>query len=284
MLELEFNNSEEQITYFADVILPLPVPRLFTYRIPFEHNENIAVGSRVIVEFGKNKVLTAIVSKLHQNPPTEYQAKYILELMDSNPIVTEEQLKLFNWISDYYLCHIGEVVNVAIPSGLKISSESKIQLHPSAEIDEIIFDLSEQLLIEYLKKEETIAQSEVQHIIGKKNIYPLVKSLVNKGAILIYQEVKEKYVPKRLKKVRLQNQHTIDKALELLFAELSSKPKQLNVLLRYLQNVPLLEDPSRNEQGLLKSVLMEGDISTSSFNTLKKNGGIRGVRSNRQPI
>lgn len=272
MFELEFNhNKQEQKTLFADVILPLPLPRLYTYRIPFEYNEVIAVGARVVVEFGKSKILTAIVAKLHEKPPEEYQAKYILELLDDVPAVTTLQLELFNWIAEYYMCHVGEVVNIALPSGLKISSESKIQLFPGVEIDEIHLDLTEQILIQHLQDVETLSQKDIPAIVGKKNIYPIIKSLVAKEAIIVFQEVKEKYVPKRVKKVRLQKAFVSDTSLEKLFEELSNKPKQLNVLLRYLQKVPVLETPNSNTQGLPKALLLDEDTSNSSYNTLRKN-------------
>src|SRR5690606_3203673 len=117
----------EETTLFADLILPVPIPRLFTYRVPRAMAEKIQTGARVIVQFGSKRVLTALVSRIHETPPAQYQAKYILELLDDDPLVTHHQLELFRWMADYYLCDIGEVMNVAIPAGLKISSESKVQ-------------------------------------------------------------------------------------------------------------------------------------------------------------
>lgn len=93
-LTLPFQYQEE-VTWFADVMLPVPVPRLFTYRVPRDMVEAIQVGARVIVQFGKTKVMTAVVGKLHHSPPEKYQAKYILELLDETPLVTPYQLDLF---------------------------------------------------------------------------------------------------------------------------------------------------------------------------------------------
>ena len=86
---------EEEITYFADLILPVPIPSLFTYRVPREISDTIKVGARVIVQFGSKRVITAIVANVHTSPPVKYQAKYILELLDDQPIVTTKQLELF---------------------------------------------------------------------------------------------------------------------------------------------------------------------------------------------
>ncbi|RYF69796.1 MAG: primosomal protein N', partial [Cytophagaceae bacterium] len=121
--------ESEEVTFFADLILPIPVPKLFTYRVPRGMTEIIKIGARVIVPFGKRngRVLTAIVAKLHNTPPTGYQARYINEILDDYPLTTSYQLELFRWIAEYYMCCIGEVMNVALPSGLKISSQSKVQ-------------------------------------------------------------------------------------------------------------------------------------------------------------
>ncbi|MCZ8285509.1 MAG: primosomal protein N', partial [Bacteroidia bacterium] len=111
---------ENNDTIFIDVIVPLSVPNKFTYRIPKELNESIGVGKRVIVQFGKSKFYTAIVYKVHDMPPKDYTAKYIDSILDEEPIVTDAQLKLWDWISHYYVCNPGDVMNAALPSGLKL--------------------------------------------------------------------------------------------------------------------------------------------------------------------
>ncbi|MGI9543172.1 MAG: hypothetical protein ACR2MX_07930, partial [Cyclobacteriaceae bacterium] len=95
-------------TLFAEVILPVPVSKLFTYRLPAELNDEVQVGSRVIVPFGRTKILTGIVKQIHQLAPQKYEAKYILEVLDHEPMVTVLQMELFQWIAKYYLCSQGE--------------------------------------------------------------------------------------------------------------------------------------------------------------------------------
>ncbi len=151
---------EDEITLFADLILPVPVPRLFTYRVPRIMAEMIKVGARVIVQFGKNRVITAVVAHIHSNPPAIYQAKYILELLDDEPIITTKQLELFNWISEYYLCNIGEVLNVALPAGLKITSQSRIQHNPEFDYEELLTD-QERFILDEIKKHATLSYEEV---------------------------------------------------------------------------------------------------------------------------
>jgi primosomal protein N' (replication factor Y) len=113
----------ERVTYFVDVILPLSIPNTFTYRVPFELNSEIGIGIRVIVPFGKSKYYTAIIRKIHEEVPTKYTAKYIEGVLDLERIVTDQQFLLWDWISDYYLADLGDVMNAALPSNFKLASE-----------------------------------------------------------------------------------------------------------------------------------------------------------------
>src|SRR3989304_5988668 len=103
--------STERKTYFADVILPIAVPNLFTYRVPFELNEKVKTGQRVIVQFGKNKLYSALVRKIHETAPKHYHAKYIENILDEIPVANEKQFRLWEWMAAYYMCTIGEVMN-----------------------------------------------------------------------------------------------------------------------------------------------------------------------------
>ena len=277
MSQLELNNpvSDIRITYFADVILPIPIPKAFTYRLPEELNEQLFEGYRVIVPFGRRKVLTGIVKSIHTTPPENYEARYVLEVLDHSPIIEPAQIEVMQWIADYYICTIGEVMNVAIPSGLKISSESKIQLHPQYELEENINELSdkEYAILKALTTNESLDYNEVSEVLGIKTIHPIIKSLIQKEAIILYEELKEKFKPKVETRIRLANKYSHDKAeLELLFQELEKRPKQVSILLKYLQEVPLFENSDSNKKGLLKSYFKSNGLSESSLNTLIKNG------------
>ncbi len=107
---------QERTTLFADVILPLAVPNLYTYRIPHDWNEMVKPGQRVVVQFGKNKLYMALVKNIHTAPPKGYQAKYIEDVLDAIPIVNEIQLKFWDWINAYYLCTPADVLNAALPA------------------------------------------------------------------------------------------------------------------------------------------------------------------------
>ena len=119
---------------FADVILPLPLQGTFTYAVP--DGMPVEVGVRVVVPFGRSKVYVGLVDRLHTIKPSGYEVKAIRQLMDAAPIVTAPQLKLWHWISDYYLSPIGDVYKAALPAGLKAEdgykpkTETYIRLTP----------------------------------------------------------------------------------------------------------------------------------------------------------
>ena len=266
------NDFFETSTFFTDVILPVPIPKLFTYRIPQELSELVKVGARVIVQFGKRKVLTAIIAHIHQNPPKDYQAKYILELLDDVPMVNAQQIRLFKWIADYYMCFIGEVMNVALPSGLKISSQSKIQLKPGVDLENKTLHDKELKLITALEQTQSLSYDEAAQVIAVKNVYHIIKSLIDKEVVLVFEEIKERYQPKTVKKVRLTQSYLTKPELEKLSKRLEKYPKQLDVLLLYLRHVAVYRDWTLNENGLEKKHFTQSDtISVSSLKTLIKN-------------
>jgi primosomal protein N' (replication factor Y) len=272
--------AADRVTLFADVILPLPLPKLYTYRVPFELNDQVVIGGRVIVQFGAKRTLSCIVAAVHETPPKDYQAKYILEFIDETPVVTQPQLKLFRWMADYYLCTLGEVINAALPAALKLNSESRVQLHPvwlnTDEADR--YPLSEQehkVVAALLDGEEgkSMTFTEVGDVLGIASFHKVIKSLMHKEAIFLFEHLADKYSPKVVKKVRLAHHYVAEAALEGLFAQLASRAKQLDVLMRYLQKVPVYQNEHANHNGIEKAYLSSAPhLSPSAVNTLIKNG------------
>ncbi|QJD77699.1 replication restart helicase PriA [Spirosoma rhododendri] len=264
----------DEVTVFADLILPIPVPRLFTYRVPRGMTDLLRIGARVIVPFGKknSRVLTAIVAKLHNSPPTAYQARYISEVLDEYPLVTGYQLELFRWMAEYYMCTIGEVMNIALPSGLKISSQSKVQYNPDFDYPELLTEFEAVLLVE-LKKQPALSYDELGRLAGEgTNVPALIKSLVGKQAVIVFEEVKEKYIPKMVRKIRLHRNYEEREQLLVLLQRLEKLPKQQEVVMRYLSHVPMQRNPELNQKGLDKTILNQDDeLSQSSLATLVKN-------------
>jgi primosomal protein N' (replication factor Y) (superfamily II helicase) len=256
---------------FVDVIVPVSIPSMFTYKIPSAFLDQIQIGSRVLIQFGKKKILTGIAGRIHAKPPSKYEAKPILDVLDDQPKVNPLQIKFWFWMAEYYFCNIGEVMNAALPSGLKLSSESKIQLNPTFDLESppMPIDKREQVLLDELKIKEELTYEACEILLGVKNIHPLIKSLVIKEAILVFENVKEKYSPKIVSYIRLLPEYASNKnALEKLFESISSKPKQEQVLLKYLQEVPVFQKPKLNEFGIEKKIFLDAGLSKSSLKTL----------------
>jgi primosomal protein N' (replication factor Y) len=259
---------------FADIILPVPIPRMFTYSIPYSMRAEINLGSRVIVQFGKKKVLTGIIGKVHNKPPQAYQAKPILEVLDDQPSVNPLQIRFWVWMAEYYFCHIGEVMHAALPSGLRLSSESKVQINPNFDRETCKYPLDDReiLILDALESKSELSYDDCEKVLAIKSIHPILKSLVKKEAILIFEKVQEKYAPKVETRIRLKPEIAGDKnGLQALFEALSSKPKQESILLKYLRDVPVLKLPKSNTIGVDKARLLEEGDSESSLKTLIKN-------------
>jgi len=269
-LELNREAPAGRETLFADILLPIPIPKLFTYRVPYDLNEHIQTGVRVVVQFGAKKVLTGIVKTVHNSPPRKYEAKAILDIMDDTPVINTELFRLFTWMADYYMCTEGEVLQAGLPSGLKLSSQSKIQLNPRFLPDTHILSAEEENLVRALSNKNTLTYQEAANITNV-NLNALIRTLLQKQAIILIEELQEKYKPKTRKRVRLSKKyidHTKD--LENLLNTLEKSPKQSDILLRYLKEVRVFQDKDANQQGLPKSDLKGPHLSASSLQTLIK--------------
>ncbi|WP_340154070.1 primosomal protein N' [uncultured Marivirga sp.] len=276
MSQLSLNTIEEeslQQTFFVQVLLPVPIPKTFTYRVPRKYEEQLQVGIRAIVPFGKKKIITGVISSIHHEAPKEYEAKYILEILDEFPILSRQQFKLFEWMAQYYMATEGEVLNVGLPSGLKLSSESKIQLNPAFELEQspYIFSQIEEIVIKLLKKEGLLSYQQFAELTNGKQTSLLLKELLKKQVIMLIEQVQERYKPKTEKRLRLHKAWLNEAQLSELMQSLEKKHKQLDVLLKFLQEVPVFKHPNKNEIGLAKSVFKEEQFSISSINTLIKN-------------
>lgn len=264
-----FESSSRQ-TFFVDVILPVPIPKLFTYRIPYELNEIIAEGQRVVVPFGQRNVLTGVIKKINLRPPSDYEARLILDVLEETPAFNAQMLNFLDWIASYYMANPGDVLNVALPAGLKVSSESMVQLNPNFTIPKNLAS-DETLLINYLKEHEHIGFQEIQHLTGKKSSSKLIKSLLEREAIILFDKIKERFSPKTSKFVRINPEYLNKDELQTLFVKLEKKPKQQEVLISYLKQLPVLENKTLNEHGLKKNKLLNDGCSPSSIKTLEAN-------------
>jgi primosomal protein N' (replication factor Y) len=227
----------ERITYFADVLLPLPLPGTFTYRVPYALNEFVKEGIRVVVQFGARKVYTALLLRLHENPPEKHVPKYILSILDEEPIVSAIQLKFWEWLSRYYLCFPGEVMNAGLPSALKLASETKIAVNPDAPSGASDgLNEKELLLLEALQHRKIIPISEISKILDQQKTIPVIRNLLDRRLIISEEELNDPYKPRIEDFVRLSDQYSLNEpALRSTFDQLEKKAKkQLSMLMSYL--------------------------------------------------
>jgi primosomal protein N' (replication factor Y) len=241
---------------FADVILPLPLEGNFTYSLPKSFSNLVQVGCRIIVPFGTSKYYSAIVVKLHDTIPS-YPTKEAMELLDSSPIVTTAQLKLWKWIADYYLCTIGDVYKAALPSGLKLESESSVMYNEEF-IGDNTLTPSEEKIIQILEEDTVQTLSSLQKKTGIKNILPVIKRLLDKNAIRIKEEVKRTYKPRMATYVRITEAFFNETQLNEILTQLKRSAKQADLLMKYaslagisaalaLQNKELLKEITKQE-------------------------------------
>lgn len=256
-------------TCFVDVVLPLAVDRLFTYRVPFELNDYIQKGVRVVVPFGKTKFQTGIILDIHENPPKDYQVKYIESVLDEAPIVVGKQVKFWHWLAEYYMCTMGEVMNAALPGNFKLGSETKVALHPEFDRDTVVLSDEEFLLVEALSIQETLDLTEVSSILDKKNVHPFIKKLIDKRIVVSVEELKWKYTPKFATFLTLGDDYLQEQALQKLLDELQNKErsvKQFEALMLFLQQY------SKSNPFVAKSLLIQAGATESSLKSLEKKG------------
>lgn len=224
----------ERKTYFVSIILPIPVPGTFSYRVPFELNDAVRVGQRAVVQFGKAKIMSGLIGEISEQVPDCEQIKYITDVIDVFPVVNDIQLKFWQWICDYYLCEIGEVMQAALPSAMKLSSESKIMLSDEFELDSQPLNDFEYLIVEALQIQPKLTISEVSKIIGYKKVMPLVKTMIDKKIIVMEEELDNKFKAKYERFVALAPKYRDDSAMHELMDDLSRRAyKQLEVVMSF---------------------------------------------------
>ena len=186
-------------TLFAHVLVPVPVPKTYTYRVPHDWNDWIHEGLRVAVQFGPKKIYAGIILSLSDSPPVGYQAAYLLDVLDDAPIVNHRQLQFWQWVAKYYMCYMGEVMATALPAGYRLQSETKILLHPDADLESVIRSELEDIewqILELLGHKDGLSLDEIHQKLAVKNVLKHVKSLYLRGLVVMEEELKENYRPK----------------------------------------------------------------------------------------
>lgn len=220
---------------FADVLLPLPLNQTFTYSVPTEMIPRIQVGCRVVAPLGARKLYTAIVVRIHGEKPADYQTKPLMDLLDEQPILQGPQLRFWEWLAGYYLCSQGEVMKAALPSGMKLESETLVSLTEDFVSDGPLKERETQLLQALVSGKET-SLLDVSRITGIVNPLPLVQGLVEKGALVVSEGLRESYKVRTKTYIRLTAEYRQDpERLRRLVEESARARKQAEMLMHYLQ-------------------------------------------------
>ncbi|MFK7757208.1 MAG: primosomal protein N' [Flavobacteriales bacterium] len=256
----------ERETKFVQVILPLSLSGELTYRVPFDWNDLVLVGQRVIVPVGRKKLYTGVISRVHHKVPSEYEAKYLEFLLDETPVVTEAQIRLWNWIADYYMCEIGEVMNAAMPSSLKLASETQIALTSAERPSLEGLNEKEIKVVEALEARETLTLNDVSSILDIKTVMPIINGLIKKGLVLTMEELKEKVSPKVKSYIEYTDYSILEtNRMEILDTLQARAFKQLELFMSFMR---LHED--KNGIVTKKELLEYSGISASTLTALKE--------------
>lgn len=227
------------INSFAEIIIPAALPQNYTWSVPAHLRDAVQPGCRVEVNLGKRKKYAGIVKRLLSEKPAHFETKDILNVLDTQPVVFDEQLQLWEWIAAYYMCSEGEVMAAALPAHFKLSSETILVLNEEFGDDFSALDHDEYLVAEALQIKKELSLTEVQQILDTHNAYPVINKLLHKKLCHVWEALKQTYSPKKESYVILQPHYNNEDSLAALLNHpeengLSRAPKQMELLLSYL--------------------------------------------------
>ena len=247
---------------FVDVLLPLPINNSFTYSFNRKIYINISIGMRVVVPFGKNRLLTGIINKIHKEKPINYETKDIVALLDKYPIISELIIDYWKWVSNYYMCSIGDILKASLPSTLLLEGESIISRKKS---DNLILrkTTDDQFLIYEALEGGPLSISDVMSIVQKKSVMPVIEEMIKMNLIDLSQKLNDKYVPKFSRYICLNKKYKSKKKQKELFENLKNSPKQFELV-----NFLIKDQKKIDEYLKLKDIRKKIDFSSSIIKVL----------------
>ena len=255
--------------YFIDALLPLALPKAYTYCITSKEKEFLGQGFRVAVPFGKQKIYTAIVSRIHQVAPQTYEPKSIVMIMDEAPVVTSTQLNFWKWMSSYYMCTQGEIFRASLPAALMIESQS-VLVKKEASKDQLNTLSDTQYLVYEALQKQSLTLDEISQITDLKRVMPLVLDMIDKNAAMIHQRLEEKFKPKKLRMIQLETSFQESKALESLLDNIARAPKQIDVLMTMLGQKKGLQEWME-----VSKIKQQAQVNSSVIKTLIDKGVLK---------
>jgi len=227
------NENKGSDSLYAEIVIPLALPQNYTWRIPSGWASQMQTGIRVEVEL-RNKRYAGLVKRVFHEKPSAFEPKDILNIIDTVPVLHEKQFRLWEWIANYYMCSEGEVMSAALPAHFKLSSETILVFNEETGDDFSLLDTDEFLVAEALLLRKELKLPEVQQILDKSQVYPVVKRLIDKNICFVWESLKDTYVPKKESYVLLEPTYLDESKLAQLINEWSRAPKQLDLLLAFL--------------------------------------------------
>ncbi len=222
---------------YAQVLLPLPVKGCFTYLVPESLTGTAEEGKRVVVPFGSKKLYAGLIKKIVSSTRSGQNIKEIISVLDDKPLILPGHFRFWEWVSDYYLCTEGEVMNAAMPAALKLSSETTLKINPGTDLEKLSFNIQETTLLQELRKKSQLTVNEAIKVTGIKKIIPLLDNLIEKHAIIAREFVQETYKPKRTKFVKLASGYEKDEEKLKNYFDYAERraPRQLEALITFLK-------------------------------------------------
>lgn len=256
---------------YVDVIVPLPIASQYTYSVPAELEESVQEGCRVVVSFGQKKFYTAIVTKVHYVAPENYETKDVEEVLETSPVILPTQFRFWEWLSTYYLCTLGDVYKAAMPSGMKLESETLVAYNEEFEAT-VPLPKNEQRILDLLNDDKEQCVTQLQKASGLKSILPIIKRLLEKQAIFVKEDLKRNYKPRTEARVRLTEAYSTEHALRELFDNLGRAKKQLSLLMKYIELSGWMGTASTLKEVSKKDLLDKTGASVSILNSLVEKG------------
>ncbi|MBQ8703939.1 MAG: primosomal protein N' [Bacteroidales bacterium] len=249
--------------YYVDVLLPLHIPNCYTYRVPQEYNGQVHPGQRVVVQFGHQRIYSALVRRIHTQQP-EWKSKYIMAILDTAPIVTELQMEFWEWMARYYMCYPGDVMAMALPAGMKLASESAVAIHPDFDGELSALSKQERQVVQLLSDHPVMRVADIGRALGVQKVMPLMRTMIENSIIVMDEELRQRFVPKTSTYVRFSDAYSTEEEQRQLFDDLDHKrrTKQIDLLMQ------LLQLSHTGTEAVAKRLLPQG----SALGTLIKNG------------
>ena len=260
---------------FADVLLPLPLNATYTYRIP--EPMQLSVGERVIVPFGARKYYTAVVDRIHDEEPSGFEIKDIAEQLDTEPVLLPVQRKLWRWIADYYMCSPGDVFKAALPSGMKLESETVLVCREEPFTPEEISQPKVQQIWNLLHEQKEMSLSLLQKRITAFPVLSVVRKMLDSGLLTVKEEVRSGYRPLTETMVTLSEAYRSEEALHQALDLVRRAEKQTQLLCAFLELSGWGRALEKNDPSLVKPVSRAAlqqysGVNSSLVQTLVKRG------------